>query len=257
MKLIVVFLLFSGALIGQDSGYSISGVVKDCQTKKSVMNVRIELYGSDGSLTETLTDSAGYYFFDSKKINLNREYVIKSYVTNNSFIVGSKNKNGLVNSSDKHKFNTYDTLKKKFVYDFCVYKGGCVMRLPCVRFEKNSFLTYKIDEDSFDLEMLFQFMIDNPTFVIEISGHASKEEKNPNLLSEKRAKKIKETLVQKGIEEERLVVTFFSDKQPCEIVDPDTYEISYANRNDETSYKMNRRVVMNIIRKDFTSKKIQ
>jgi len=250
-------LLFTGALIGQDNGYTISGVVMDCQTKRLAVNVRIELYGSDGSYIETLTDSAGYYFIDSRKINLNREYVIKSIVTYNSFVIGSTNKNGLINSSDKYKFNTQDTLnKKKFVFDFCVFKAGCVMRLPYIRFEKNS-LTYKIDEDSFDLEMLFQFLIDNPTFVVEIIGHASKEEKTPNLLSKKRANNIKEILIKKGIEEERLVVKFFADKQPYEIVDVDTNEISYANKNEETSYKMNRRVVMNIVRKDFISKKIQ
>ncbi len=259
MKKLLVILLAgcSFFVFGQKNEFSISGKVTDCKTHGLIMNVQLRLIGDDGSSVQVMTDSAGHYFFDNTKVKKKREYVLTSSVTKTSIIVGSKNNRGYVGSSDKYKFNTLDTAGKAFEFNFCFVKGGCMMRSPCVNFSKNSFSKYIIDSTFMDINMFYQFMLDNPNLVFEIAGHASKEEKKPEVLAKKRAITIQDILLQKGIEPERLLVRSYSNTKPYEIIDEDTWERTVADKSNEDSYKLNRRVIISIVRKDYVSPNTQ
>jgi outer membrane protein OmpA-like peptidoglycan-associated protein len=98
----------------------------------------------------------------------------------------------------------------------------------------------KLDEPSIvELEKLYQFLTIHPTVQIELQGHTerdlqayTKNQRKLNYtLSDKRVKKVKEYLVNKGIEAKRIRTRAFGGTQPISI--------------DE---QKNRRVVMKIIK---------
>lgn len=127
------------------------------------------------------------------------------------------------------------------------------MRLPCLFFEKNSATNYRYDDNVFDLATLRMIMEDNPTFVIEISGHAASNEKKPQQLAQQRAETICDQAIKMGINPERLVARGYADTKPYTYYDFDIEEQRTADKTDART----RRVVCSIIRKDYLPKSKQ
>jgi outer membrane protein OmpA-like peptidoglycan-associated protein len=254
-RLIFILLILAETFaFGQKSEFTLSGKVTDCKTHGLIMNVVISLVGSDGSSIETKTDSAGYYFFGSKKINKNRKYVIRAGASNESKVVGSKNKKGYLSSSDKIVFNTYDSIGKAFVYDFCLIKNaGCTLGPPIIYFKKNKtdFCDGCIMNDT--IAWIVNMFNDNPNMIMEVGGHASKDEKKPQELGLKRANLIRDLLIKGGIEPGRLIAKSYSDSVPSYSYDEDIGEKTVFDKNDEASYQQNRRVVIIVVGRDYVS----
>lgn len=232
---------------------TISGVVSDCKNRAVIPSVTIKLVGSDGSSIETKTNTNGYYLFDSSMVNLNTQYVVTTQI--GVEVTTANVPRGYLNSSDKVKLNITTSSERNTIVDFCLAPNfECVLRLPEFRFTKNSATNFYSSDSLDDLNFAYQVLIDNPTFVIELGGHASKDEKNPDKLGQKRAQLIKDLLVKRGISQERVIVKSYSDTIYNEYLDEQTYEIKIYDKDDEQSYKMNRRVGMSIIRKDYIPK---
>ena len=172
-RLIFILLILANSnAFGQKREFTLSGKVTDCKTHGLIMNVVIKLIGSDGSSIETKTDSAGYYFFDNKKINKNRKYVITTETSYESKVAESKNKRGYLNSADKYVFNT-DSIGKAFVYDFCLIKNvGCTLGPSIIYFKKNKtdFCDGCILKDT--IALIVTLFNDNPNLVMEVGGYA-------------------------------------------------------------------------------------
>lgn len=87
------------------------------------------------------------------------------------------------------------------------------IRFPGVLFVKNSIEFY--DSDSLQLkydgtgmesvEHMYKTLAANPTIIVEVSAHASAEEKNAQALSQRRAVKVWQLLIQMGIDSARVV----------------------------------------------------
>ncbi len=222
---------------------SLSGLITDCKTKVPIANAYVKLVGSDGSSTEIATDSRGCYLFDSTKINVNTSYIVMV----NTPSEGQR----YFGSSDKRKFTSTGTAYDKFTLDFCLDKNkGCTAYiLPTFFFEKNSSVKFKADTNFMDLNQLYQILMDNPTYVIEIGGHAAILEKKKENLAKERADMIRNLLIAKGIESERLVVKNYIDTKLYEYEDENDTVVKSAKESIK-----NARVSISVIKKDFISK---
>ena len=93
------------------------------------------------------------------------------------------------------------------------------------------------DESATELERLYKILIDNPTLVLEISGHTDDvgtEEAN-QVLSEKRAKSVVNYLIERDIEPSRLKPKGYGELRPV------------ASNEDEEGRQLNRRTEIEIL----------
>ncbi len=84
-----------------------------------------------------------------------------------------------------------------------------------------------------EIERIFQFLVENSTYVVEIQGHTDSSGNNKaNLtLSQKRANRVREALVQKGINKERIKAKGYGETLP--VADNSTKEGRRKNRRVE------------------------
>jgi hypothetical protein len=242
-------------LIGQKNKFTLSGTVTDCKTHGFIKDATIKLVCNDRRSIETTTDSMGHYFFDDTVMKSQRLYVVNVQASELTNTINNKSKRGYLSSSDKYKFNTYDSVTIKNIHaDFCLIRMiACNYGPPITYFKKNSSTDFFF-EDSLEegITWIAQVMIDNPNLVFEIGGHANSNEMNPHKLSEDRAKHIRDLLIQKGIETERLIIKSYGDKKPIELFD----EYDEPLISSKTSEK-NRRVSIIVLRRDYVPKKDQ
>ena len=158
---------------------------------------------------------------------------------------------GYINSSGRYKFGTFDSVSNKNIkQDFCLVRiEPCTLGTFRIYFKKNSEEKYYVDTLSMDLESYIMFMNDNPSFVIEINSNCSFDEKNPDSLSKKRAEYLKNILIKKGINKDRVVIKALGIKHPS--VTKDQINKFQSLKEKEEANRSNRIVFFQIIRKDF------
>lgn len=89
---------------------------------------------------------------------------------------------------------------------------------------------------------------DNPTIILQISGHCDSREINPEILSEERARLVADMLVKKGIPKERLSYKGFGNEQL--LVSKE--EIDQAKASEKESlHQLNRRVSFSVVSFDY------
>jgi outer membrane protein OmpA-like peptidoglycan-associated protein len=107
---------------------------------------------------------------------------------------------------------------------------GNKLKLNNLVFERGK---YDLLESSFtELDLLYKYLIDNPTMEIEVQGHTDNQgDAKANLvLSQNRVNEVKKYLVTKGIDKKRIMARGYGGNRP-----------DYSNVKEETR-KMNRRV---------------
>jgi len=247
------------------------GYITDCEFKGTVPGVIVKLSGSDGSLTEVKTDADGYYKFTCPQIKSNISYIVSTQV--GATVVTLQAPLGFFSSPEKFKFTTVGlTEDKMFKKDFC---------LPPIKPTENRFPDVLYLTDKYDLEhpskpkdsldILYQTLIDNPTYVIELSSHTDYRSSNKyNIeLSQKRAQACVDYLISKGIHPSRLKAAGYGEGQPLEVDTNKDKKIDYKltkeyidkttkfgkpafNKDEyEALMQKNRRTVFSVIRKDF------
>lgn len=249
--------------------FTIEGIVTDCKFKEVIPGITIRLVGSDGSSVETKTDAAGYYKFaengTARYVNPNASYVITTQVGTD--IKTTQAPAGFLNSSDKVKETTVGVEEAKtFKHDFCLVPIERFIRFPDVLY-----LLGKADLDHpsnprDSLNFLYQTLLDNPTFVIELSSHTDFRGSDAanQKLSEARAKSCVDYLISKGINPERLKAKGYGEKAPVEIKDANGVVIATltekyimketkgkSKEEFEAMMQKNRRTVFSVLRKDF------
>ncbi|MEO6903430.1 MAG: OmpA family protein [Bacteroidia bacterium] len=247
--------------------FTIEGVVSDCNFKETIPGVVIKLIGSDGSSVETKTDAAGYYKFaengSARYVNSNVSYVISTQVGNE--IVTKQAPAGFVNSSVKAKETTVGVEEAKlFKHDFCLVPIEREIRFPDVLYDLGKADLRPESKDS--LNFLYNTLIDNPSFVIELSSHTDYRgsDAENQKLSEARAKSCVDYLISKGIPAARMVAKGYGEKRPLEIKNADgkvlytlteSYIVKETKGKSKEEYEAlmqkNRRTVFSVLRKDF------
>jgi outer membrane protein OmpA-like peptidoglycan-associated protein len=112
---------------------------------------------------------------------------------------------------------------------------GKVFKLNNVLFHRAS--SNLIDSSYVELDIVYRMMIDNPEIMIELSGHTDNvgNAKKNVILSQERVDVVKQYLVEKGIDEDRILGKGYGGAEPVA-----------SNKSEETR-RLNRRVEFKII----------
>lgn len=252
---LTIFLSFYGLTFGQNT-YTISGKVQNDKDQKGIEGVEIIIKGADGTVFKTKSDSTGTYQINCL-LNSNIDFQVNSFVSSDigvgkSFTYGKcpnsyTDKYGYINSSSRYKFQTSDTIQNRnFKFDFSLIEICVDMYLPGFVFKKNSTDFYKPSPNEFvtedtTIDCFVALLMGHATWVIEVSGHSDRLEKDPVELSKLRAEKIRDLLVQKGISKERLFVKYYGK----------TRILKRSSIFSKKSIAFNARVVFSVLRKDY------
>ncbi|MCE3279502.1 MAG: ompA 2 [Bacteroidetes bacterium] len=223
--------------------FTIEGDITDCKFKETIPGVTVKLVGSDGSSVETKTDAAGHYKFaengTARYVNPNTSYIITASVSND--VKTAQAPQGFLSSSDKAKETTVGVEEAKtFKHDFCLVPIERFIRFPDVLYDLGKADLRPESKDS--LDFLYQTLLDNPTFVIELSSHTDFRGSDVanQKLSEARAKSCVDYLISKGINPARLKAKGYGEKAPLEVKDSEgklMYTLSEAYINKTTKGK--------------------
>ena len=201
--------------------------------------------------SDTHTGMGGYDLFVSRRDEkgewsepVNLGYPINTPGDEINFIVAADGHTALISSVREGGYGGYDIYSFQLkeddlkpeavnVYDYFMedLRPGNVMRLVNIQFEFGSAaLTQDSDEG---VNMLAVFLESHPDIHVELAGHTDDVGFDTyNLkLSEDRAEVVRQALISKGIEEERLSAKGYGSKKP--IVPNDTDEHRAMNRRTE------------------------
>jgi outer membrane protein OmpA-like peptidoglycan-associated protein len=136
------------------------------------------------------------------------------------------------------------------------------IRFPAGLFVKNSTEFYDGDTahikyDGTGMQMIdymYNLLTRNPTIILEVSSHCSHEEKNPDILSQKRGERVKELLVKKGIDPARLVIKGYGIKK-LKVSDA-VIAKAKTPAEKEALRQQNRRVVFRILSWEYPAKNV-
>ncbi|MDR2979066.1 MAG: OmpA family protein [Bacteroidales bacterium] len=247
--------------------YSISGFVRDEATLQYIDGATVEISGSDGSSYTTTTDVKGYYHFDKSKILGNTTYTMRvtktKYWEDRGKMTATQTTVGLSENTD---------LKQDFVIVPIPIEP---VPLPEILYDFAKWDLKPQYKDS--LLYLYNIMIKNPTFVIELRSHTDSRgnDKDNEILSQKRAQSCVDFLVQeKGIDPDRIVAKGYGEYRPRKFINdftgtfnrksftfPKGTELTEAYINSlpdkdqqEYAHQLNRRTEFVILRTDFVPK---
>lgn len=250
------------AFVKREMKTTVTVLVKDLNTKKTLPNVSLYLYrlGRDSILKKTGDD--GRYRFDYKDFSENNKY--EMLISKSGYF------------SDKKSISTFGLTENQdlFFEVFLVPVPEKPIVLPEVRFDYNS---YEINPDYIDsLNSLINVLERNPNFVIELSAHTdSRNTKQYNLdLSEKRARSVVRFLMDNGIDSARLIPKGYGENKPRVLdkyitVSDDLYFkigtrltsgfIDSLESEDaiEMAHQLNRRIEFKVVSKDYKPKVVK
>lgn len=257
MKFLFLILLLSTFFYSfpQKDSIIVKGIVKT-QDGKKIEKALIHLISSQGHRYEYKTDSSGKYrfYFQSEAI-----FSCTVSIASDKYTTARKLRNlGFLATKDVAIFE----LKPGKVYEKnfeLTEVPFCGPVAPSLLFYKNSIICYNdslhkkdsINYESFHntINLLYSTLKEEPGIVIEIQGHASINEKNPQDLSEFRAQLIKEILVAKGINRNRLQTKSWGSQKL--LIRDDVIKKVKTKEEKDTLHQKNQRVVFRIISWDF------
>ena len=201
--------------------------------------------------SDTHTGMGGYDLFVSRRNEagewsepVNLGYPINTYGDEINFIVAADGHTALISSVREGGFGGYDIYSFQLkdddlkpepvnVYDYMVddLKPGTVVQLVNVQFEFNSAALTEDSEEG--IAMLAAFLESHPGMYVELAGHTDNVGTDAyNLkLSEERAEVVRQALIAKGIDENRLVAKGYGATKP--VKPNDTEEHRAMNRRTE------------------------
>jgi peptidoglycan-associated lipoprotein len=234
--------------------FSIEGVILDSKFKEPIEGVTVKLQGSDGTTVELKTDANGVYKFaenpaGGRYVNPNTSYVVSTQVGND--VITKNSKYGFVNSSERWTETTVGEKESK------VFKGHNFSLTSIEKFIKFPDVLYDLGKSTLRAEaqdsllFLYQTLLDNPTFVIELSAHTdSRGSDVENMkLSEARAKACYDFLVAKGISAARVIPKGYGEK--ALLITDKQINVMKTIQEKEAAHQKNRRTVFSVLRKDY------
>lgn len=231
---VIAFLSFALAFnaCSQGGDTILFGRVLESRTKKPVPHAEITIYGTLETSIELKANAQGQYFVTRPPLKEGESYVITC---------GLKGKF----LPKTGKFTFYPKFPDKALEFNFEMDRGCMIYLPDIFFEKDNF---KLTPDNIILgDKMVEILNDNPTIIVEISGHADLNEKSPQKLSEQRANAVKKYLIKEGINKKRLVAVGYGDSNP---IKPQPDDASNTNEIEAT-IRINGVARFKVLRSDY------
>lgn len=240
----------------------IDGHVFDNDKKKPVIAAEIILKTALGDELLECTDTNGYYSFTFSKTAFQQATIT---IQSSRWTHAASEKCRCYLGSRESGIIQVDSSKPKHVIkDFELFKAShcCEPYIPRILFKNQSLIydtisssQYFNKEDSLldippnGLIQFTKFLKENPTLIIQISGHCSFNEKNSQELSQQRAEKVKLDLVKLGIEPERIVTKGFGDSRL--MIKPEILKREKTQEEKEILHSRNRRGAISILSSDY------
>jgi OmpA-OmpF porin, OOP family len=186
---------------------------------KSNTPIKAEVHYQSDSLHRAFAGPDGKYEIDLPSV---REYVIKVEAP------------GYVGTMEKLDIRTFEM--KGMNFKLQPIEVGAIVNLKNILFQQST--SNLLPESSDELDMVVEFMKANPKIVIELGGHTDNRGIHSHnvKLSKERVDKVKEYLVDKGIESNRITGRGYGGIRPI------------ADNDAEDSRKLNRRVEFTILK---------
>ncbi|HET6990411.1 MAG TPA: OmpA family protein, partial [Bacteroidia bacterium] len=234
----------------------IDGKIFDCANGEvPVKNALVELVGNDGSTARTFTDEQGQYEF---KLKENVNYIL-NVLGDSASSVKAQSYFSLP-ENEKGKLTTIGmTENKTFTYDFCLPPVKIEdVTLPAVLYDLDLATLRPQSKDS--LNFLYQILIDNPNFVIELDAHTDcrGSADHNRTLAQNRAQSCVDYLISKGIAKDRLIAKGFGEDKPLVwkgVVLTEKYINSRPEKEREALHQLNRRTTFRVIRTNYVDPK--
>lgn len=192
--------IFSFALAPVE--FTLRGTVRDDSTKQVLPDAQIQLIGSDGSFATAHTDINGVFLFDKEDIRQNTSYQI--LVSKEQYF----NERG-------HETTLGIARSRDFVFDFYLVPIPYTpIELPEILYDFASYELLPQYQDS--LIGLIQTLQENPNLRIELASHTDSRGTQAfnDTLSLRRAQSVVNYLVQRGIEQGRMVAAGYGSRVP-------------------------------------------
>lgn len=237
------------------SVFVLKGVVKDVETKEAIDAVSVTLNWQDSIVAITLTDSNGRYQFDtntlgSRLIAPEMKYTLildglnRQETEDQCKYFGAK---GVFSTKGVHESTA-------FTKDFHLVSADCdyEIPLPVIYFEQcDEWLMNDQVNVRDSLGYMYSIMIENPTIVVEVGGHAKqrwKGRKANEACAREHAERCVDFLVEKGIAPERLIPVAYGEKYPAVYL----IELRMLSKAERAyALKRNNRVVFNVVSFDY------
>lgn len=207
--------------------------------------LRVFLKDREGLTSETLK---GKYWNNIYTLGTTSRQNFLSEVKN---LIKSRNGTLLFHGEDYLFFKFYDKktlywgkivyFKEKYEVELLEEKSLSISAslkniiLKNLKFDSNKATLQKGAEG--EIERIFQFLLENSTYIVEIQGHtdsSGKAELNL-ILSQKRANRVREALIEKGISKERIKAKGYGES------------LSVADNKSKEGRRRNRRVELKVL----------
>ncbi len=182
--------------------FTLQGTVRDDSTKIALPGAQVQLVGSDGSFVQTETNNEGRYNFDKTQIRSNTSYELLVSKERYFNARGQETTIGIERSRD-------------FVFDFYLEPiPDQPIELPEILYEFARWELLPQYQDS--LNGLIVTLEDNPDLIIELASHTDSRGTHEvnDTLSQRRAQSVVNYLIERGIEEQRLVARGYGKRVP-------------------------------------------
>jgi peptidoglycan-associated lipoprotein len=185
--------------------FSIKGNITNRENQQALSDVKIKLHGSDGSVTNTLSNKDGFYSFNSSQVNKNIDYEINISLDD------------YFKTTDKlSTFDFKESQEFELNYQLQQIPEEPIV-LPDILYDLGKWDLKPQYQDS--LQGLIKTLEENKNIVIELASHTDSrdtEERN-NILSLKRATSVIDYLILRGINPNRLVPKGYGEQKPREL----------------------------------------
>ena len=183
--------------------------------------IKAEVHYQSDSLHRAFADADGKYEIDLPSV---REYVIKVEAP------------GYVGTMERLDIRTFEMKSLEMNFKLQPIEVGATVNLKNILFQQST--SNLLPESSDELDMVVDFMKSNPKIVIELGGHTDNRGIHSHnvKLSKERVDKVKEYLVDKGIEATRVTGRGYGGIRPI------------ADNDAEDTRKLNRRVEFTILK---------
>jgi|JI9StandDraft_1071089.scaffolds.fasta_scaffold58409_2 outer membrane protein OmpA-like peptidoglycan-associated protein len=183
-------------------GFQLQGTVYVHGDTVPITGAMIEVFGTDGSHFNALSDDKGRFFFtgngQQRYINANTSYSIRVSAEDRLVVNDQVSTVGLTESTTFVK--EYYLAKLNVIHDdFGIF----------IQFDRHS---GALDQEGETMADIVAAMLDdNPTMVIELRGHCDANE--DTILAVKRSEEVMHYLVKKGVEVKRIQVRRFGARE--------------------------------------------
>ena len=238
--------------------FTLTGVVKDDKTLQFIQGAVVKLTGSNGTSVEAKTDAKGFYSFNKAQIKPNTTYELICLKENYLNKKAKETTVGLESSKD-------------FTIDFKLEPiPDKPVVLPDILYDLAKWDLKPQYQDS--LQGLIKTLDENETIIIELASHTDTRgtDESNDVLSQKRAESVVNYLIDRGIDQDRLIAKGYGERVPRRLakdVVKDGFQFKSgtllsqvfvdslpSKPAQEAAYALNRRTEFRIISKDFVPK---